>query len=59
MLMLELYISSGGHGEVGMVDAYVGAVVLVVDMVRLVWWMFKLVLYRSRGGQGKVGMVDA
>ena len=26
MLMLVLYSSSGGHGEVGMVDAYVGAV---------------------------------
>ena len=26
MLMLVLYSSSGGHGKVGMVDAYVGAV---------------------------------
>ena len=26
MLILELYISSGGQGKVGMVDAYVGAV---------------------------------
>ena len=26
MLMLVLYSSSGGHGKIGMVDAYVGAV---------------------------------
>ena len=26
MLMLVLYSSRGGHGKVGMVDAYVGAV---------------------------------
>ena len=26
MLMLVLYSSSGGHGKVGMVDTYVGAV---------------------------------
>ena len=26
MLMLVLYSSSGGHGKVGMVDAYVGTV---------------------------------
>ena len=26
MFMLELYSSSGGHGKVGMVNAYVGAV---------------------------------
>ena len=26
MLMLVLYSPSGGHGKVGMVDAYVGAV---------------------------------
>ena len=26
MLILVLYSSSGGHGKVGMVDAYVGAV---------------------------------
>ena len=26
MLMLVLYSSSGGHGNVGMVDVYVGAV---------------------------------
>ena len=26
MLMLVLYSSSGGHGKVGMVHAYVGAV---------------------------------
>ena len=26
MLMLVLYSSSGGHGKVGMVEAYVGAV---------------------------------
>ena len=26
MLMLVLYSSSGGHGKVGMVDAFVGAV---------------------------------
>ena len=26
MLMLVLYSSSDGHGKVGMVDAYVGAV---------------------------------
>ena len=26
MLMLVLYSSSGGHGKVGMVDVYVGAV---------------------------------
>ena len=26
MLMLVLYSSSGGHGKVGMEDAYVGAV---------------------------------
>ena len=26
MLMLVLYSSSGGQGEVGLVDAYVGAV---------------------------------
>ena len=34
-------------------------IVLVVDMVRLGWWMLMLVLYSSSGGQGKVGMVDA
>ena len=26
MLMLVLYSSSGGHGKVGLVDAYAGAV---------------------------------
>ena len=26
MLMLELYSSSGGHGKLGMEDAYVGVV---------------------------------
>ena len=26
MFMLVLYSSSGGHGQVGMVDVYVGAV---------------------------------
>ena len=26
MLLLVLYSSSGGHGKVGMVDVYVGAV---------------------------------
>ena len=34
--MLVLYSSSGGHGKVGMVDAYVGAVVLVVGKVGMV-----------------------
>ena len=33
-------------------------IVLVVDMVRLGWWMLMLVLYSSRGGHGKVGMED-
>ena len=34
-------------------------IVLVVDMVRLGWWMFMLVLYSSSSGHGKVEMVDA
>ena len=57
--MLVLYSSSGGHGTIGMVDAYVGLFSSSGDMVRLGWWMLMLVLYSSSGGQGKVGMVDA
>ena len=42
-----------------MVDALCWCcIVLVVDMVRLGWWMLMLVLYSSSGGHGKVGMVD-
>ena len=55
--MLVLYSSSGGHGKVGMVDVYGWCcIVLVVDMVRLGWWMLMLELYSSSGGHGKVGI---
>ena len=40
-------------------NLYWCCIVLVVDKVRLGWWMLMLVLYSSRRGQGKVGMVDA
>ena len=57
--MLVLYSSSGGDGKVWDGGCLCWCcIVLVVDMVRLGWWMFMLVLYSSSGGQGKVGMVD-